>query len=52
MDIRIESLIEGDRRVLGVVRVVGVFRTFTTLGVAFARGADRIVIVPDIDEAL
>jgi 2-phosphosulfolactate phosphatase len=52
MDIRIESLIEGARRARGAVVIVDVFRAFTTAAVAFARGASRIVIVPEPTEAL
>jgi len=52
MDIRIESLIEGARRAKGVVVIVDVFRAFTTAAVALARGADRIIVVPEVDEAL
>lgn len=52
MEIRIESLLEGARRARGVVVIVDVFRAFTTAAVAFARGAERIVIVPEIEEAL
>jgi 2-phosphosulfolactate phosphatase len=52
MEIRIESLIEGARRAKGTVVIVDVFRAFTTAAVALARGADRIVMVAGIDEAL
>jgi len=52
MNVRIESLIEGARRATGTVVIVDVFRAFTTAAVAFARGADRIVIVPEVEEAL
>lgn len=52
MEVRIESLIEGARRARGVVVIVDVFRAFTTAAVAFARGADRIIIVPEVEEAL
>ncbi|MEN6335605.1 MAG: 2-phosphosulfolactate phosphatase [Phycisphaerales bacterium] len=52
MDIRIESLLEGARRAKGVVVIVDVFRAFTTAAVALARGADRIIVVPEVDEAL
>lgn len=52
MTVRIESLIEGARRARGTVVIVDVFRAFTTAAVAFARGASRIVIVPDPGEAL
>jgi len=52
MDVRIESLLEGARRAKGVVVIVDVFRAFTTAAVALAQGADRIIVVPEIDEAL
>ena len=52
MDIRIESLIEGARRARGTAVIVDVFRAFTTAAVVFARGATKIVIVPEPDEAL
>ncbi len=52
MNVKIESLIEGARRAKGFVVIVDVFRAFTTAAVAFARGADRIVIVPEVEEAL
>jgi 2-phosphosulfolactate phosphatase len=52
MEIRIESLIDGARRARGTVVIVDVFRAFTTAAVALARGADRIVMVAGIDEAL
>ncbi len=52
MDIRIESLIEGARRARGIVVIVDVFRAFTTAAVAFARGADRMILVPEPAEAL
>jgi 2-phosphosulfolactate phosphatase len=52
MEIRIESLLEGARRARGTVVVVDVFRAFTTAAVALARGASRIVIVPEPADAL
>jgi len=52
MEIRIESLIDGARRARGTVVIIDVFRAFTTAAVALARGADRIVMVAGIDEAL
>jgi len=52
MDIRIESLLEGARRARGTVVIVDVFRAFTTAAVALARGADRIIMVAEIEEAL
>ncbi len=52
MKIRIESLLDGARRAQGTVVIVDVFRAFTTAAVALAHGADRIVMVAEIDEAL
>jgi 2-phosphosulfolactate phosphatase len=52
MEIRIESLIEGARRARGTVVIVDVFRAFTTAAVALARGADRIIMLPEVEEAL
>jgi 2-phosphosulfolactate phosphatase len=52
MEIRIESLLEGARRARGTVVIVDVFRAFTTAAVAFSRGAARIVMVAEPDEAL
>jgi 2-phosphosulfolactate phosphatase len=52
MEIRIESLIEGARRARGTVVIVDVFRAFTTAAVALARGAARIIMVAEIEEAL
>ena len=50
--IRIESLLEGARRTTGVVAVIDVFRAFTTAAVSLANGAERIVMVSGVDEAL
>jgi 2-phosphosulfolactate phosphatase len=50
MKIRLESLSPGT--VAGTVVVIDVFRAFTTAAVALSRGADSIVIVGDLDEAL
>ncbi len=52
MEIRIESLIEGARRARGTVVIIDVFRAFTTAAVALARGASRIVMVAEPDDAL
>jgi len=52
MDIRIESLLAGARRARGMVVIVDVFRAFTTAAVALARGAEKIIMVGGIDEAL
>ncbi len=52
MQVRIESLLEGARRARGTVVIVDVFRAFTTAAVALARGAQQIIMVPGIEEAL
>jgi len=52
MEIRIESLIDGARRAKGTVVIIDVFRAFTTAAVALARGASRIIMVAEPDEAL
>jgi 2-phosphosulfolactate phosphatase len=52
MEIKVESLLEGARRARGTVVIVDVFRAFTTAAVALARGAERIVMVAETDEAL
>jgi 2-phosphosulfolactate phosphatase len=52
MEIKIESLLEGAGRAQGTVVIVDVFRAFTTAAVALAHGAQRIIMVPGIEEAL
>jgi len=52
MDVRIESLLEGARRAEGTVVIIDVFRAFTTAAVALARGAERIILVAEPEEAL
>ena len=52
MEIRLTSLIEGARAAEGTVVILDVFRAFTTAAVAFSRGADRIVLVAEVEEAL
>lgn len=52
MRIAIDSLLEGARRARGVVVIVDVFRAYTTAAVALARGAEKIVLVAEVDEAL
>jgi len=47
-----ESLIEGARRARGAVVIIDVFRAFTTAAVALSRGAERIVLVAQVEEAL
>ena len=52
MEIRVDSLIEGAGRAEGTVIIVDVFRAFTTAAIAFTRGADKIILVAEVDEAL
>ena len=52
MQVRIDSLIEGARRAEGTVVIVDVFRAFTTAAMAFAGGAEKIILVAEVDEAL
>lgn len=52
MEIVIESLLEGARRSRGTVVVIDVLRAFTSASVAFQRGADHIVMVAEVAEAL
>ncbi len=52
MEIRLDSLIEGASRARGTVVIIDVYRAFTTAAVAFSRGAEKIVLVAEIEEAL
>jgi 2-phosphosulfolactate phosphatase len=52
MEIRVDSLIEGACRAEGTAIIVDVYRAFTTAAVAFSRGAQQIILVPEIEEAL
>ena len=48
----IESLVDGARRSRGTVVVIDVLRAFTSASVALARGAERIIMVAEVDEAV
>ena len=48
----IESLLDGARRSRGTVVVIDVLRAFTSASVAFARGAERIIMVAGVEEAV
>ena len=52
MDIRLGSLIRDAREAEGTVVIIDVYRAFTTAAVVFDRGADRIVLVAEVEEAL
>ena len=52
MEIRLGSLVRDAREAEGTVIIIDVFRAFTTAAIAFHRGADHIVLVAEIEEAL
>jgi 2-phosphosulfolactate phosphatase len=52
VNIHIESLLDGARRSRGTTVVIDVFRAFTTAAVALSRGAARIILTAEPEEAL
>jgi len=52
MRIEVSSLLEGAREAEGTVLIIDVFRAFTTASVAFSRGAKKIILVAEVDDAL
>ena len=52
MEIRIGSLLRGAQEAVGTTIIIDVFRAFTTAAVAFARGAEKIILVAEVEEAL
>ena len=52
MEIRLGSLVGDAREAKGTAIIVDVFRAFTTAAIAFDRGADHIVLVAEVEEAL
>ncbi len=52
MEIRRLSLLEGARRATGTAVIIDVFRAFTTAAFVVANGAETILPVGDVDEAL
>ena len=52
MNIRIDSLLIGAECAVGTVVIIDVFRAFTTAAVTLAKGATKIIIVRDVEEAL
>lgn len=52
MDISMYSLLEGARRARGTVVIIDVFRAYTTAAVAFSRGACKIILVAEVEEAI
>ena len=52
MQIHIGSLSRDAREARGAALVIDVFRAFTTAAIAFDRGAERITLVAEVEEAL
>lgn len=52
MEIRIDSLYRGAQEARGTVVIIDVFRAFTTAAVAFSKGAEKIVLVAEVEDAL
>jgi 2-phosphosulfolactate phosphatase len=52
MEIRITSLLQGAQEAAGTTVIIDVFRAFTTAAVAFDRGAEKIILLAEVDEAL
>ncbi len=52
MEIRLASLLRGAQEAEGTTIIIDVFRAFTTAAVAFDRGAEQIVLVAEVEEAL
>ena len=52
MRIRFRSLLVGAREAEGTAVIIDVFRAFTTAAVALSRGADKIILVAEVDKAL
>lgn len=52
MEIRIDSLLTGAGRAEGTVVIIDVYRAFTTASVAFLRGAQRLILAAEVDDAL
>ena len=52
MQIAVGSLLRGAQEAEGTAIIIDVFRAFTTAAVAFSRGAERIVLVAEVADAL
>ena len=52
MQITVGSLLRGAQEAEGTAIIIDVFRAFTTAAVAFSRGAERIVLVAEVADAL
>ena len=52
MRIVVDSLLDGAARARGAVVVIDVFRAFTTAAVALSNGAEKVIMVGSVDEAV
>lgn len=52
MEIILSSLLIGAKEAKGTVVIIDVYRAFTTAAIAFSKGADKIILVPEIHQAL
>ena len=52
MEIKLASLLEGAESAQGTVVIIDVYRAFTTAAVAFLRGAKKIILVAEVEEAI
>lgn len=52
MEIRLGSLLRGAQEAEGTAIIIDVYRAFTTAAVAFSRGAEKLILVAEVEEAL
>lgn len=52
LEIILSSLLKGAREAQGTVVIIDVYRAFTTAAIAFSRGAEKIILVSEVSEAL
>ena len=52
MEVRLASLLEGAQQAEGTVVIIDVYRAFTTAAVAFMKGAEKIILVAEVGEAI
>jgi len=52
MEVRLGSLLRDAQEAQGTAIIIDVFRAFTTAAIAFDRGAERIILVAEVEEAL
>jgi 2-phosphosulfolactate phosphatase len=52
LEIVLSSLLNGAKEAQGTVVIIDVYRAFTTAAIAFSKGAEKIILVSEIDEAL